>query len=241
MRPNRLDLPAVMLVVLVFMVGAYAGGWLSSLLTAPEASEEDAEALRSAVVMPTSFFAGLIACVCVGRANFRTGLRGFGLTGRRLGPDLCWAVLTSLAVLPAVLGLFTVCERVVLETLGPEYIKDHRAIGVLENSGLPEWARALVVASALVLAPLAEECFFRGILQTKLKSMLKSRWLAIAVSASLFGLMHGDQVAAVVPLIVMGVSLGFVYEATGSLAGPILVHAAFNLKSLIWFQLQAAG
>jgi membrane protease YdiL (CAAX protease family) len=28
--------------------------------------------------------------------------------------------------------------------------------------------------------------------------------------------------------------LGYAYERTGSLVSPILIHAAFNLKTLVW-------
>ena len=123
---------------------------------------------------------------------------------------------------------------------GEEYLKDHRVIDTLENAALPGWAGTLLILTAIVIAPLAEEFFFRGILQTRLRSVLGSRWAGVAVAGICFGLMHGGQVAAIVPLAVMGIILGFVYEATGSLIGPILIHAMFNTKTLVWHSLLQA-
>ena len=51
-----------------------------------------------------------------------------------------------------------------------------------------------------------------------------------------FTLVHA-QVHAL-PALLLGVLLGLAYERTGSLLVPILVHALFNLKTLIgvmWF------
>ncbi|MFQ5494698.1 MAG: type II CAAX prenyl endopeptidase Rce1 family protein [Phycisphaerae bacterium] len=36
---------------------------------------------------------------------------------------------------------------------------------------------------------------------------------------------------------VLAVLLGFAYERTGRLTVPIAIHAAFNLKTLIWASL----
>ena len=91
--------------------------------------------------------------------------------------------------------------------------------------------------SAAVVAPAAEEVFFRGILQNAVGNALRSRWLAITIASLAFGVVHFPQPQAVVPLIAMGLVLGYLYERTGSLRGPIAVHVLFNLKTLVWYQL----
>ena len=40
----------------------------------------------------------------------------------------------------------------------------------------------------------------------------------------MFGLMHYTQPQYVLPLAVLGAVLGYVYEHTGSLVAPILIH-----------------
>jgi membrane protease YdiL (CAAX protease family) len=50
----------------------------------------------------------------------------------------------------------------------------------------------------------------------------------------IFGAMHGPTPQHVPALMVFGCILGYVYERTGSLVLPILVHMMFNGKSLLW-------
>ncbi|MFH0981968.1 MAG: CPBP family intramembrane glutamic endopeptidase, partial [Planctomycetota bacterium] len=83
-------------------------------------------------------------------------------------------------------------------------------------------------------APMAEECFFRGMLQTMLLRVLRRRWVAVLAPALLFGMAHLDQPHVVPALTLFGVILGLQYERSGALVGPIALHALFNLKTLIW-------
>lgn len=88
-----------------------------------------------------------------------------------------------------------------------------------------------IVLSAVVMAPLLEELLFRGVLQTSLMRLLKGqRWIAILISAAVFSAIHGWVVPtqALVPLLVLGIAWGYLYERTGSLLAPILAHAVFN-------------
>src|SRR5262249_14178247 len=87
---------------------------------------------------------------------------------------------------------------------------------------------------AVIAAPIAEECFFRGLLQTALVNLLQSRWVAIGISSVAFGAVHIGQPHIVPALIFLGLLLGYAYERTGGLLAPILIHALFNLKNLIW-------
>jgi hypothetical protein len=66
---------------------------------------------------------------------------------------------------------------------------------------------------------------------------MRHRWLAVLITAVLFGMMHFNVPQHVPPLIVFGFILGFLYEKTGSLYVPVLVHVLFNGKSLLWYQL----
>ena len=68
-----------------------------------------------------------------------------------------------------------------------------------------------------------------------------SRWAALIVAGLCFGLVHGGQLAAILPLAFMGMMLGFVYERTGSLVAPVLIHSVFNAKSLVWYYLGPAA
>lgn len=80
--------------------------------------------------------------------------------------------------------------------------------------------------AAVVLAPVAEEALFRGVLYTALKQRGYPR-LALWLTAILFGLIHLN-LAVAIPLMVLALVFTWLYEATGNLLAPIAAHALFN-------------
>lgn len=85
-------------------------------------------------------------------------------------------------------------------------------------------------ASVLVLALASgtcEELLFRGALQP---------WLGVVATSVLFGAVHVVPRRELLPWTLwagaMGAVLGLLYEATGSLAGPVLAHVAINAVNL---------
>lgn len=90
------------------------------------------------------------------------------------------------------------------------------------------WLAAVI--SAVVLAPLAEELIFRGVVYRFLKVRFRPE-LAVVFSAVLFSIIH-IQPAVLFPLFVLGMALALVYEETGDIRAPILFHALFNLQTM---------
>lgn len=85
---------------------------------------------------------------------------------------------------------------------------------------------ALMLLIAGVLAPLAEETAFRGLLYGWLRERL-GIGLAMLGSALAFSVMHG--IPALIPaIVVLGVILAWVYEKTGSIWAPVIVHGLYN-------------
>ena len=96
------------------------------------------------------------------------------------------------------------------------------------------WFVAAISFFAVVVAPLVEEIFFRGILY----ATLRSRWgiaAAAAASSLVFAILH-FHLAALLPLFALAVVLCLAYERTGSLPACIVAHSLFNSMSilLIW-------
>jgi len=97
---------------------------------------------------------------------------------------------------------------------------------------------ALLALVACVGAPLSEEVVFRGYLYPVVKRFSNIP-VAIIFTGLLFGAVHGN-LAALLPLCILGMLLAAVYEWTGSLWAPIAVHALFNsyqvflLKMMEW-------
>lgn len=90
-----------------------------------------------------------------------------------------------------------------------------------------------------ILAPLAEEAVFRGaVLRVLLRLFDKKwHWIAIAISAILFGLVHGN-VQQFVHATLIGLILGWMYYRTDSILPGVLFHwvnnsAAYVISNLI--------
>ena len=85
-----------------------------------------------------------------------------------------------------------------------------------------------------ILAPLAEEIVFRGAILRTLQGMMsrKNHWVAIMISAALFGAVHGNA-AQFVNALQMGLLLGWMYYRTKSLVPGILMHWVNNTMAYV--------
>ena len=84
--------------------------------------------------------------------------------------------------------------------------------------------------AAIVVAPVAEELFFRAFVYRALRNRMRV-WAACAINATVFALVHVQYLATPVVFVVIGVfAVGacLAYEYTGSIFAPIAMHAAFN-------------
>jgi len=87
---------------------------------------------------------------------------------------------------------------------------------------------ALVIAG--VVAPVAEEVFFRGFLQAGLENRF-GRWAAILLTALLFALVHVLP-GVLPPILVLGLIFGILRAETDSVWPCILLHGVFNALSV---------
>jgi len=100
-----------------------------------------------------------------------------------------------------------------------------------------EWKKMVqILVLAIVLAPLWEEMFFRGILYPWLKSKIP-RSGALLISALLFASIH-YHLPSFLPLVVFGIALALVYEYSGSLISSILLHGIFNFATCLSLLIQ---
>ena len=89
----------------------------------------------------------------------------------------------------------------------------------------------LAVLAAVVMAPVAEELLFRGLLHRALRRRSPAV-AATLLSSVLFAVVHLDvavsQPLGLVGLTLVGVVLAIAYERTGSLVVPVVIHATYN-------------
>ncbi|OHE73030.1 MAG: hypothetical protein A2Y14_00240 [Verrucomicrobia bacterium GWF2_51_19] len=89
----------------------------------------------------------------------------------------------------------------------------------------------LILAFAVIVAPVTEELTFRAGFYRFLKGRLGYRAAAV-VSSVLFATMHANLLSFL-PLVLIGLLLTRTYERTGNLLANICFHALFNLNTLL--------
>lgn len=110
---------------------------------------------------------------------------------------------------------------------------------MVDNPGSP-WTWVLI-ASAVIGAPIVEEVVYRGFLQSGLLRLTGHAWLSLIVSAVVFGTVHTlgseDQSLpwhAALQVGVLGLCCGAAFERTKRLSVPIVMHATFNAINVGW-------
>lgn len=89
-----------------------------------------------------------------------------------------------------------------------------------------------------LLVPLAEELVFRGAILRKLLGVCGERWhwVAIALSAVIFGAIHGN-VPQFVHATLIGLLIGWMYYRTGSIIPGVVFHWVNNTVAYVMFNL----
>jgi hypothetical protein len=110
-----------------------------------------------------------------------------------------------------------------------------KAIGFSEQAGpldrfVERGDPTVILVAFLLVAPAAEEVFFRGVVYNAWERE-RGPWVAVIGSAALFAAIHAS-LFAMVPIFALGVILALLYRSTGSLAATIALHAGFNAISV---------
>ena len=110
--------------------------------------------------------------------------------------------------------------------------------GVLDKQGIVELfntsgtleERILIILLAVMVAPLAEEFFFRFFLYGVVKRYF-GRGAGVVANALLFAAVHA-HLPSLAPLFVLGICFTIAYEWSGSILVSMTMHALFNALAL---------
>ncbi len=164
------------------------------------------------------------------------GMEKLGLRGRDLPGAIGPAIAAGACVIPLVYWTARFTQWL-LKKLQKDHPLKHELLEIMDVAPSP-WIKVAVVVGAVVVAPLFEEVVFRGYLQTLFLRIFRvrlpealARWLAVIGASLLFTLVH--EWPTWLPIFVLSVCLGYMYERTGKLWTSILMHALFNAISVI--------
>jgi CAAX protease family protein len=199
---------ALMGALLVGVVGAAAGASLDDPTPAVNIS--------ATIVQDLSFIGAAILFASIAG---RPLPEQFGLRRTRLWPAIGWMALAFVA--------FYVFTLVWVSILGVD-TDDSK---LPDELGVKDSTYALLAVAFLVavVAPIAEEFFFRGFFFGALRNW-KGPWPAAVITGLVFGSIHvgSAEAAFLLPLAFFGFSLCLLRERTGSLYPGIALHCANN-------------
>jgi len=177
--------------------------------------------------------------------HFARRLKGFGLDLKTIPRDFFAAIVTLLTIWPLLVLMIMLTIFFGKLILGQDFeMQYHQELELITAyRQLP--LRILIVIATTVIAPVLEELLFRGMFQTMIRSFLlglqsrhsscpprQSAWLSIVITAFLFATIH-QQAGHWPTIFILGMSLGYAYEKSGSLFRPIFIHSLFNATSII--------
>ncbi|HSI98923.1 MAG TPA: type II CAAX endopeptidase family protein [Patescibacteria group bacterium] len=219
LAPERYRGPSVLVLLALVLV-------LASVITAPFGADAAALLLGSgelslmgSIVLLVSTQAALliVSWLLVFRPNAMAALPSFPGPdpGRAVRMGLGWGVVAWIVASLASAAVVTLLEALGLD-VAPQAAE--QALGLVEP-----WVAVLAI---VILAPIAEELFFRGVV---FNALLRERGprLAYIGSAALFAVIH-LSIVALLPIFLLGLALAWVYDRTGSLLAPIVMHAVVN-------------
>ncbi len=151
--------------------------------------------------------------------NYRWPRRGWSLVGIGFAAGVAMSFITAFLV-----DIEHGVGHITVQSNNP-FVYAH---GLIHHAGLVMF---LMMVAIVVMAPLAEEILFRGILFGSLWPIWGLGW-AVIVAGVVFGLAHMN-LTLLIPLACAGMVLNLVYYKTRSLIPSTIAHASFNLLSVI--------
>ena len=208
--------------------GFYVLSWIASLMVEEQKELGEMGNLPALLLSQLAFQLFQIVIV-LGLLFWRMNLAAaFGLVWRRwvlvfLAPLVVVMVWALMGVLDVV-GYFDWISELVDGDLKQDAVK------LLAENDDPMTLGAMALVACWG-APLAEEVVFRGYIYAAMKRFSNIP-VAVIFTGILFGAVHMN-LAALLPLTVLGIFLALAYEYTGSLWAPIAIHFCFNSATTV--------
>lgn len=166
---------------------------------------------------------GLIWITLFLRLHHTGWVEGFGLD-RTAIPSVLFGLTTAFIALPFAMVVIGGAITALMKLLGVEPAVQPAIIVIRTSTAW--WQIAIFGFAAIILAPVAEEAIFRGVLYPAFRKR-GHRWVGLWATAFLFGAIHAN-LAAFIPLTFLAVVFTWLYERSGNLLAPIAAHSLFN-------------
>lgn len=212
----------------VYVLGLFVGGFVALPVFRAIRSEDLANVLTSTLVSL------VILAILLGWLTwFHPGWRRVIRLPLRPWPELRFGVGFGLLLYPAIVFVVGVALTALLRSISGHAVTTPQQVG----TNLSWVGIAITVSYALVIAPVGEELFFRGVLFHAVRD--RHGFAAGAVASGVaFGIVHyvpapwQDSVLLMATMVVTGVALAWLHDRRGNLLANIAAHATFNAIGL---------
>ncbi len=220
------ELEAVLMLIGGIVAAFFFGNVAAGLLLQAHVSGFKTELSVGTVLLATLSFHG--ATIVLGTAFLISRGSNWRDISGRMGwvPTLALACGALVLVAPVIIGLEYASEIALKKMHWP--VESQEAVKMILDAS--PGIRLYLAIFAVVLAPVAEEFFFRGLLFSIAKKYgwPKLGWFGVSF---LFALMHVNA-PTFLPLFALALALTGLCEITDGLLAPIVAHSLFNAANL---------
>ena len=212
-------------------VGAFSLAAVASVPLFALVGTSDTSSMLANVVVALAIVGGLLWWLRLRHPGWRDAV---GLRAASPLRDLVAGFVFGAVAYPVIAVVVASSLGLVLQRISGEAVRTPEQV----PTDLPPIGIALVVVYAILVAPVAEEFFFRGVLFPAARARL-GLWPGAFLSGLAFGLIHyvpapwADAVLLMAVMVPTGVAFAWIRARRGSLYGSIGAHVAFNVIGLI--------
>jgi membrane protease YdiL (CAAX protease family) len=203
------------------------GVFLLASLGVGLAFHRDINILTSTALYGANFLSFAGTAYLLGVRRRKLSWAEFGL--RPFNP--AWLVV-ALALAAAILPIRGLVAILAERLRGTNFTDIQPRLDLIAPSGPLALNFIVTLVGAGLLAPVAEELFFRGLIFRWFRSRF-SFWPAVLISSAIFAAGHADSIGVVASSFVLGLLLAAVYDRSRSLWLSIAIHAVNNSLAVV--------
>ena len=149
------------------------------------------------------------------------------------GPDARAGILFGIGLYPVMVLLLGLLLTLLFQLVTGDPVRAPEQV----PQGLSPAGVAFTLVYGIVVAPVGEELFFRGVLFRSIRDR-HGFWLGALASGAAFGLIHyipgpvSDSLLLMSVMVFTGIGFAYIYERRGSIVAPIAAHMTFNVIGL---------
>lgn len=166
--------------------------------------------------------------------KYKSDWKEFAFKWIGTGKTILWIFMSYLFFLGLSLFLIIIFFNLGIESFGFE-----KQRSIFEIFGTDPFGIVIAIIIALIVAPIAEEIFFRGFVLQTLAKRISPFW-GVVLTALIFASVH-FEFQSIMPLLILSVILNVIFVKTKSIWPGILFHVFNNTISFVVLYLLETG